>query len=91
MPTFNKGDMRYPYRWTAKPSDNPKFRKGPDYRNFNRTQGYEVLFLINNYLKLRRLKSTSSGQKAEQLIKEKLPSRIFTHQEIYEWLTENWQ
>ena len=64
MPTFTKGDMRHDYRWTASPNDNAKFRKGPDYRNFNRSQGYEVLFLINEFLKLSRLKSVASAQKA---------------------------
>jgi hypothetical protein len=90
MATFTRGDMQYSYQWTARPEDNPNFRRGSDYRNFNRNEGYEVLFVINEFLDLKGLKSVPSGQKAEKLIHDKLPSRVFTHRELYRWLNENW-
>lgn len=90
MATFKQSDMQYSYRWTARPEDNPNFRKGSDYRNFNRNEGYELLFTINEFLSKRGLTSAASGQKAEKLIKEKLPSRVFTHSELYKWLTDKW-
>lgn len=82
--------MQYNYRWAARPKDNPNFRKGSDYRNLNRSEGYEILFAINEFLKLKGLTSITSGQKAEKLIKEKLPSRTYSHTELYKWLNEHW-
>ena len=91
MSTFTRGDMQYSYRWTARPEDNPNFRRGSDYMNFNREEGYEVLYVINHFLDSKNLKSAASGQKAERLIHHKLPSRVFTHTELYEWLSQRWQ
>lgn len=90
MAIFNRSDMQYTYRWTARPEDNPNFRKGSDYRNLNRSEGYEMLFVVNEFLKLKGLTSTASGQKVENLIKGKLPSRVFSHTELYSWLTSHW-
>lgn len=90
MSIFTKADMLYSYRWTARPEDNPNFRKGSDYRNFNRSEGYEVLFTINEFLMMRGLTSAASGQKAEKLIHEKLPSLVFSHAGLYTWLAQHW-
>ena len=90
MAVFKKSDMQYSYRWSARPEDNPNFRKGSDYRNFNRSEGYELLFTINEFLSKKGLTSAASGQKAEKLIHDKLPSQVFTHSELYKWLNDKW-
>lgn len=90
MSVFKQSDMQYNYRWTARPEDNPNYRKGADYHELNRSEGYEMLYAINNYLNKKGLVSASSGQKAERLIKEKLPSHTYTHTELYRWLDNNW-
>ena len=88
---YTRSDMVYhDYRWTARPEDNPNFRNGLDHIEFNRREGYEVLYTINQFMIKNNLSSTSSGQKAEKLIHDELPSKIFTHGEVWIWLNTKW-
>jgi hypothetical protein len=57
MALFNISDIQYnDYQWTAYPNDNPKVTGKPDSTKFNRHEGYEVLYLINLWLKNGTLK-----------------------------------
>lgn len=78
------------YRWTAGPEDNPNFRNGLDHFEFNRKEGYEVLYTINKFLEKKGLSGTAAGQKTERLIHHDLPSRTFTHSELWDWLKAKW-
>lgn len=82
--------MMYSYNWTSGHSDNPKLRGEPDNSLFNRSEGYEVLYIINKFLNKRGLISVGSGNKAERLLHEKLPSKIYTQVEVIAFLTKHW-
>ena len=88
---YSRSEMVYhDYRWTARPEDNPNFRGGADHVEFNRKEGYEVLYTINKFMEKNGLSSTMAGQKAERLIHDELPSRTYTHSELWVWLKSKW-
>ncbi|MFK4750831.1 hypothetical protein [Oceanobacter antarcticus] len=89
--TFKKSDMQYThYSWTAIDGDDPKITGTPDSTLFSRKEGYEVLYMINKVLKKRDLTSTTSGRKAESLIKDELPSTSRSQINVFNWLNDNW-
>lgn len=90
MSVYKRSDMLYSYSWTTTGSDSPKLRGKPDSALFNRGEGYEVLYMINQFLESKSLISVSSGNKAETLIHEKLPGKIFSQVALMEWLKDNW-
>lgn len=80
---FKSSELFYrDYKWTAHPDDNPKVTGPPDSTLFNRHEGYEVLYLINHL----PVSSQAEGQKAEKLIREKLPSTIRSQVDVKTWL-----
>lgn len=82
--------MQYVYSWTTTGSDDPKLKGEPDSSLFNRKEGYEVLYMINKFLDSKSLTSVASGEKAETLIHDKLPGRVFKQTELMQWLRDNW-
>ncbi|ELE7133173.1 hypothetical protein RB977_002613 [Vibrio harveyi] len=91
MSKFKKSDMKYNhYSWTAIFGDDPKITGKPDSTLFSRKEGYEVLYMINKVLEHRGLSSVTSGQKAETLIKDSLPSTVRSQENVFNWLNNNW-
>ncbi|NRF65327.1 hypothetical protein [Vibrio coralliilyticus] len=91
MSKFKKSDMKYNhYSWTAISGDDPKITGKPDSTLFSRKEGYEVLYMINKVLEHRGLSSVTSGQKAETLIKDSLPSTVRSQENVFNWLNKNW-
>ncbi|WP_020161264.1 hypothetical protein [Methylobacter marinus] len=92
MALMSKGDLQYSdYSWTAYGSDNPKVTSEPDSTLFNRKEGYEVLYLINKFAEKHELKQKSSGQKAERMLHDHLPSDVRSQQNVMAWLANNWK
>ncbi|MCG6220633.1 hypothetical protein, partial [Vibrio diabolicus] len=84
MSKFKKSDMKYNhYSWTAISGDDPKITGKPDSTLFSRKEGYEVLYMINKVLEHRGLSSVTSGQKAETLIKDSLPSTVRSQENVF--------
>jgi len=46
--------------------------------------------MINKFLDSKSLTSVGSGNRAETLIHDKLPSYVFKQTELMEWLKEKW-
>ncbi|EPN4986493.1 MULTISPECIES: hypothetical protein [Vibrio] len=91
MSKFKKSDMKYNhYSWTAISGDDPQITGKPDSTLFSRKEGYEVLYMINKVLEHRGLSSVTSGQKAETLIKDSLPSTVRSQENVFNWLNNNW-
>lgn len=88
---FNKSDLKYSdYSWTAYGNDDPKVTGEPDSTLFSRKEGYEVLYMIRKLMKNKGLSSSSSGQKAEEMIHEHLPSNVRSQKNVMDWLLDNW-
>lgn len=90
--SFSKSNLLYNhYSWTAIAGDNPKISGVPDSTLFNRNEGYEVLYLINNFMNLHKLKEVRSGQKIEKMIKTGLPGDTRGQKNVTEWIVTNWK
>ena len=87
---FTMENLVHEYRWKYHPEEHPYFEKGPAFRYFNRVEGFEILFVINEYLAMRNSTDPRDGKKVEALIHESLPPKVYTHAELYRWLNENW-
>ena len=86
---FNRSDLVYPYSWQHTSSDNPKLRGEPDHSEFNRTEGYEVLYMINKIMESRGTFSLTDGKKIERMLKEH-PSNLRSQLHVKEWINSNW-
>ena len=79
-------DGKY-YKWNAQADhDNPYYTGGADHTQFNRTEGYEVLYFINRW----ENHDLTTYQKVEKMIRYDVPSSIRTHKEIAAWIIANW-
>jgi hypothetical protein len=90
MGLIGKGDLKYKYSWEAYGGDDPEVTGAPDSTLFNRKEGYEVLYLINKFMKKNGMKKKVSGQHAEMLINKHLPGNIRSQAKVIKWLNDNW-
>lgn len=91
MAVFNKTDLKYTYSWSTDGGDNPKLKGEPDSSLLDRTEGYEVLYLIQKSMEAWGLKLVASGHKIERMIKNDVPSSIRTQIGIKDWIRINWE
>ncbi|TWJ02287.1 hypothetical protein JN11_01259 [Mucilaginibacter frigoritolerans] len=94
--SFEKSQMRYNdgkvYKWD-KPADvySPYYTEGSGKTSFDRSNGNEVLFLINHLFKDFPGEPTLSHyQKAEEMIVFDLPSWRKSHKSLVKWILEYW-
>jgi len=91
VPQIKKSDLNYTdYSWTAVSGDDPTKTK-EDADRFSRTEGYEVLTLLNS------LTSKGNGdlevrvrQICEWMIHEHLPSDIQGRSNVISWIAQNY-
>jgi len=92
MALIKRSDLKYEkdYSWTAVKGDDPKVTGEPDSTLFNRTEGYEVLYLINKLAGKWDFKTLSQGLKMEEMIKKHLPSDKRSQSNVAAWIKDNW-
>lgn len=87
---FTRNDLVYKdYHWTTYGSDDPRVSGPPDSTLLNRGEGYEMVYFINKFCEFNRL-SVAGGQKAERLIRTRLPGTIKSQIAVRDWLVDNW-
>lgn len=96
MGDFKQSDMLYDdgkyYKWTAfEDKDNPFVRDGKEAKELNRTEGYEVLYFINNNLKVSPTNAVKTCQKIEKMIRYNVPSDLKDRTEIVKWIIDNYE
>lgn len=86
------------YSWTTIAPDDPSIRGNTDNKMFNRREGYEVLYLINQVaeeMKLRKLFSYYELQysyyELEYMIRKRLPSNIRSRSKVKAWLKHDFK
>lgn len=89
MANFTRSDLQNRYNWSADKGDNPKLKGEPDKSLLDRTEGYEVLYLIQKLMSAWDFKNISSGQKIEKMI-HKIPSNLHSQAHVKEWISNNW-
>jgi len=92
MSLISKADLFYKnYSWTVLSGDNPKITGEPDSTLLNRGEGYEVLYFINKLAKIHDFKLKSSAVKIEKMIREEVPGKLRSQQNIKTWIEQNWK
>lgn len=87
--SFTKSDLQYKYSWVHTKEDNPKLKGEPDHNLLNRSEGYEVLYMIKKLMAGWELKNVASGHKIEKMIKEH-PANLRSQAHVKEWIRTNW-
>src|SRR4051812_16483993 len=90
MGLVKTSDLKYHYSWTAIPGDNPRVSGLPDSTFFSRTEGYEVVYLINKYAEMHNLTQLAEGLKVERMIKTALPGEVRSQANVRQWIFDNW-
>tara|TARA_R110002050_G_scaffold113496_1_gene228374 strand:+ start:3285 stop:3575 length:291 start_codon:yes stop_codon:yes gene_type:complete len=92
MGLISKTDLYYSdYSWTVINGDNPKVTGEPDSTLLNRKEGYEILYFINKFCEMYKLKQKASATKVERTIRDEVPSDIRSQKNISDWLVKNWK
>ncbi len=90
MGVFTRNDLvKQTYTWSADKGDNPKLKGEPDSSLLNRSEGYEVLYMINKIMVSKGLSTVSSGQKIEKMI-HATPSDQRSQVNVKNWINDNW-
>ena len=77
------------YKWTQYQNSDPRVYGKPDSTVFDRSEGNEVVYLINKLMILWDYRFSNTGNKMEKLIHDVLPSEITTQEGVSEWLKDN--
>jgi len=91
MDTFEKSDLVYEYNWSPYNKDDPRISGIPDTTEFNRKEGWEVLYIIKYLTDHVGWGVESFGYKMEKLIHEKLPLEIKNQEDTIKWIEDNWK
>ncbi len=89
MSNFKRSDLQRRYNWSADGGDNPKLTGNPDSSLLDRTEGYEVLYMIQRLMDLWNLKNIASGHKIEDKI-HSCPTNLRSQENVQRWIHENW-
>lgn len=89
MANFTKANLKRTYSWSTDGGDNPKLRNEPDSSLLDRTEGYEVLYMVQRLMDVWSLKNVESGQKIEAKIHE-CPSNLRSQKNVMDWIDKNW-
>jgi len=87
--SFTRANLVYKYGWEHTKSDDPKLTGEPDSNLLNRSEGYEVLYMIDKLMATWNLKNVAPGQKIEKMIKDH-PSHLRSQLHVKEWINDNW-
>lgn len=88
MANFTRSNLQYSYSWVTTTGDS-KLRGEPDRSLLNRSEGYEVLYMIDRLMSAWRLSSVADGQKIERLIRI-VPSHLHSQEHVKAWINNNW-
>jgi len=92
MITLSKQDLYYKdYTWTDYAPTSPKISGKIDATRFNRSEGNEVLYLINKITEMWDFSKVESCTKMERIIREKLPVTLLTQEDATTWIQINWK
>ena len=83
--SFSKEHLKGVYNWSSE-TDLPVFDGQASRRLFDRSNGNQVLFLINLLLDNSESFSIDDGQKIESLITNKLPFQQSSELTVFNWL-----
>jgi len=90
MILFSRRNLHYTdYKWTAYIPNDPRVNGRPDHTAFNKTEGNEMVYLINKLMMIWDYRFANTGNKMEKLIHDKLPAEISSQEDVQSWLKTN--
>ncbi|MGN8072609.1 hypothetical protein [Mucilaginibacter sp. 22184] len=87
--SFTKADLHGNYSWIHTREDDPKLKGEPDSSLLNRSEGYEVLYMIRKLMAAWGLTTVLAGQKIERMIKAH-PAHLRSQEHVMNWIYNNW-
>lgn len=79
------------YVWNDYEEGDERVSGSLDNTLFDRTEGNEMLFMINALMELWGLDKAKNGQKIERMIKTYLPYDITSQIAVKDWVKQNWK
>ncbi len=90
MVLFSRRNLFYAdYTWSNYPPNDPRVSGKPDHTGFNKSEGNEVVYIVNKMMALLDYRFTNTGNKMEKLIHDKMPPEIDTQEKVHEWVKGN--
>ncbi|SEO88170.1 hypothetical protein SAMN05192574_11530 [Mucilaginibacter gossypiicola] len=90
MILFSRRNLHYTdYKWTAYIQNDPRVNGRPDHTVFDKTEGNEMVYLINKLMMIWDYRFANTGNKMEKLIHDKLPTEITSQEDVQGWLKIN--
>lgn len=91
MERFEKKDLVYEYNWSHYEKNDPRISGMPDETEFNRKEGWEVLYIINHQTDHLGWAVENLGNRLEIFIHDRLPVEIKNQKDTIEWIKDNWR
>ena len=88
MTTFLRSDLIGFYEWPVDGELNNRLSGEPDDSEFNRNNGYEVLYMIRHLMSAQNTLSTEAGHELEMMIKV-APTGLKTQRQMKDWVISN--
>ena len=90
MVLFSRRNLHYSdYKWSIYPHNDHRVYGKPDGTSFERTEGNEVVYLINRLMLLWDYRFANTGNKIEKLIHDKLPADVLLQEDVQKWVKLN--
>lgn len=91
MNLINKSNMAYKsYSWKKLEEGDPKISGKLDYTLFDKKNGHEMLYILNELVRIWKLEDRHSIRKIETMIYKSLPKEKVEQEEIKNWIRDNW-
>lgn len=91
MDTFEKSGLIYEYNWSQYEKDDPRISGKPDTTEFNRKEGWEVIYIIKCLSDHLAYGVDSFANKVEKFIHDRLPVEIKNQRDTIKWIKDNWK
>ncbi|HET6528912.1 MAG TPA: hypothetical protein VFG39_09210 [Balneolaceae bacterium] len=87
MALISRNDLHYTdYDWFSNPTVEPRFHGPADNNAFDKTDGNDVLYVINEYADENDIRDKKHALKLEREIRQHMAKDISTQRDVMDWL-----
>ncbi|WP_196140733.1 hypothetical protein [Aliikangiella sp. G2MR2-5] len=79
------------YQWTHYSEDHPNISGWPDHTAFDRREGEQMLYMINQIIAIHELSPDNDAKMIEMLIRGKMPESFRSQRRVVSWVAGNWK
>lgn len=88
---FHHKRCHYEHNWSKHEENDPKISGIPNNTDFNRNEGWKVLYIVKSLTDHLAYKVESFGNKMEEFVHNRLPVEIRTQKDTIKWIKDNWK